>query len=523
MQSCISQRRLRLLYALAALAVLGALLLPAAAGAQKAGVKPQSTADTFFRMWHGFARNAQHTAQAIAASQPFTRIKWQTPMDLNPQYSGSELLIHYGSPITTDNDTLIIPVKTGATDGFQIEAHRNTDGSLLYTLPTDYTLPPHNWTPSYGPALRFDELIYPGAGGTIYIRTRASETKGKVTQLAFYGLSNYQANPSAYNSTVFICTPLTVDVHGNLYFGFVVTGSNPINLTGGLARISRDGVGSWVSAAAATGDGGVDHVQYNSAPAVSPDGATVYACFTNGFYGYLVGLNSSTLATIYPATQLTNPVPLLDPVSGYDALIIDDSTSSPSIGPNGDVYFGVLEDPFPYNNDRGWLLHFDKTLATAKTPGAFGWDYTAAFVPSEAVPSYKGKSHYLIACKYNNYIQFANGENKVAVLDPFATETDPVTGGTVMNEVLTMLGQTANPAGGVDEWCINTMAVDPFTKSILVNSEDGKLYRWDLTTNTLSEKMTLTAGLGEAYTPTVVGGDGTVYAINNAIIFAIGR
>ena len=72
------------------------------------------------------------------------------------------------------------------------------------------------------------------------------------------------------------------------------------------------------------------------------------------------------------------------------------------------------------------------------------------------------------------------------------------------------------------EWCINTAAVDPFTKSILANNEDGKLYRWDMATNTLTQPVTLTAGIGEAYTPTVIGPDGTVYAINNAILFAVG-
>ena len=35
--------------------------------------------------------------------------------------------------------------------------------------------------------------------------------------------------------------------------------------------------------------------------------------------------------------------------------------------------------------------------------------------------------------------------------------------------------------------------------------------------------ITLTSGIGEAYTPTLVGVDGTVYAVNNAILFAIGN
>jgi WD40 repeat protein len=75
----------------------------------------------------------------------------------------------------------------------------------------------------------------------------------------------------------------------------------------------------------------------------------------------------------------------------------------------------------------------------------------------------------------------------------------------------------------VKEWCINSAAVDPATDSVLAGSEDGKLYRWDLATNTFSQSMVLTSGLGEAYTPTLIGPDGTVYAINNATLFAVGR
>jgi hypothetical protein len=75
----------------------------------------------------------------------------------------------------------------------------------------------------------------------------------------------------------------------------------------------------------------------------------------------------------------------------------------------------------------------------------------------------------------------------------------------------------------VREWCINSGAVDVAGRCALVNNEDGRLYRWDFITNTLSQTAILTAGIGEAYTPTVVGPDGTVYAINDAILFAVGR
>jgi hypothetical protein len=200
------------------------------------------------------------------------------------------------------------------------------------------------------------------------------------------------------------------------------------------------------------------------------------------------------------------------------------------VGPDGDVYFGVLENPFPSHNDRGWLLHFNSDLSQKKIPGSFGWDNTASIVPASMVPSYNGTSSYLLMTKYNNYGGAGgDGHNRVAILDPNAIEHDPVLSATlVMKEVLTTLGLTPDPAfpnlpGAVREWCINTAAVDPATKSVIVNSEDGKLYRWDLTTNTLTQSIVLTTGIGEAYTPTVIGSDGTVYAINGAILDAVGQ
>ena len=75
------------------------------------------------------------------------------------------------------------------------------------------------------------------------------------------------ANPGAYNNTVFICTPITADESGNLYFGFCVTGQTPLASLqqGGLARISSTGDAAWVSASAMTGDTSMQKVVYNSA------------------------------------------------------------------------------------------------------------------------------------------------------------------------------------------------------------------------------------------------------------------
>ncbi len=475
-------------------------------------------------VWSGYAGNPQHTALSNFASRSLDTILWQTPVDLAPQYSGNDLLIHYGSPLITAANTVIVPVKTGAAGGFEVQARNGTNGGLQWTQTTDYILPPHNWTPSYSPVLTPGGRLYmAGAGGTIVFRDTPDSPTGATGKLAFFGDANYAANTAAFNNSVFVSTPITSDSAGNIYFGYKVTGANPLNLQSGIARISAAGVGSFVSATAASGDAGIGQVVTNSAPALSPDGTTVYVAVSSGNFGRgdLVALNSATLAT-------TAVRPLIDPVSGNAALLADDGTASPTVGPDGRVYFGVLENPF--RTSKGWLLSFasDLTPSAAKPPGAFGWDDTASIVPASMVHAYHGAASYLLMSKYNDYGGTGGtGYNRIAILDPTSSAIDPRTGATVMNVVMSIAGPTPDPQfpsllNAVREWCINTAAVDPFTDSVLVNSEDGKLYRWALDVNALTQQIVLTPGIGEAYTPTVIGGDGTVYAINNATLFAVG-
>jgi hypothetical protein len=259
---------------------------------------------------------------------------------------------------------------------------------------------------------------------------------------------------------------------------------------------------------------------------LSNDGATLYVPVNTPVVagtvqsGYLLALDSTTLATKGKAA-------LVDPATGLPSRVSDNSTASPAVGANGHVYYGVLENQFGQHNGRGWLLHFDATLATQFTPGGFGWDVTASVIPASMVPSYTGAATELIAVKYNNYAGAGTGDgkNQLAVVDPTSTQADTISGRPVMREILTIVGPTfeSGTSGPVYEWCINTMAADPATGTIIVNSEDGILYRWHLATNSFTQQIRLTAGLGQAYTPTAVGADGAVYAISNARLFSVGR
>lgn len=457
--------------------------------------------------WNGYAGDPQHTALSPVAAQPLTAIRWSTPVDeTNPS---QPIYIHYGSPIVTAANTVLVPVRA-AGGAYCVDAHSATTGAVLWETMTDYVAAPSDggWVPSFSPTLApSGKLYYQGIGGTVYRVDNPNGTSVAPVQLSF--LPDYAANKAAYDSTVFISTPITSDGAGNIYFGYEVSGAAPGGLTSGIARIGADGSVTHISANAASGIGGATglRVGTNSAPAVSNDGSKLYVAL-NGATDYLAAIDAATLAPQQHVT-LTH------------GSINDAATSSPTVGPDGQVYFGVLRFD---NHFRGMLEHFSGDLSQTFDPGSFGWDITASIVPASMVPSYIGASQYLILTKYNDYKDAGgSGINRLAILDPNATQTDPFTGLTVMKEVLTIAGVTPDPAlPQVREWCVNTAAVDPFTKSVLVNSEDGTLYRWDLATNTFSESIELQAsGALEAYTPTAIGPDGTVYAINKAVLFAV--
>jgi hypothetical protein len=338
----------------------------------------------------------------------------------------------------------------------------------------------------------------------------------------FYGAGQWRAHPSAYNKAVHVTTPLTAGPDGAVYFGFTVTGPTSAHLRSGIARIGADGHATWIAARAAAGTAAIARVAINCAPALSPDGTTLYLALTGPRRSMLVGLSATTLRPRFRAL-------LKDPLTGRPAQLLTSSTASPTVGPDGDVFYGIEENPFGTHDARGWLLHYNASLTQKKIPGSFGWDNTVSVLPARAVPGYHGTSPYLLVSKYNNYLGLpphGDGRNRVAVLDPRSGQQDPYTRVRVMKAVQTVLAPVhppRQPRRARYEWCINSAAVDLADDSVIVNNEDGTVYRWALARNRLAEKFHLNRPRPEAYTPTTIGPDGTVYAINNATLYAIGR
>ena len=114
-----------------------------------------------------FAGNAQHTAIYEPAAQDINTIHWSTSVDLN----NSGAYAHYGAPLITAANTVLVPVKT-AGNGFRVSAFDGGTGAAKYTVTTDYVLPTHGWIPVYNPCLTTGSfgtrLYYAGRGGTVY-------------------------------------------------------------------------------------------------------------------------------------------------------------------------------------------------------------------------------------------------------------------------------------------------------------------------------------------------------------------
>ena len=514
--------------------MLGLWLCVSVAGAQAAS--PRGHGQRGAVEWAGFAANAQHTAVARARPQPFRRVRWRAKVDLAPPLLFGTLPIHYGSPMITAANTVLVPTRISVKAGFVVDAYSGRSGARRWSLRTDWRPLPFAsggrqvWVPPLPATLTPSaSLAVAGAGGTVLLRQDANSATGAVRRLVFYGARQWQVHRYAYTKAVRITTPLTAGRDGSIYFGFSVTGSTPANLSSGIARIGADGHATWISTAAAARNSAITDVTMNCAPALSPSGKIVYIAvttpidnFSTPARGYLVGLDAATLKPRFRAF-------LRDPLSGRASDVSSGfSSASPTVGPDGDVYFGVSENPQFSHDLRGWLLHFNATLTTEKTPGSFGWDNTVSVLPASAVPRYHGSSPYLLMSKYNNYPFPPRGDglDRIAVLDPRVSQQDPYANIRSMKTVQTALSPVhvpGDPAGERYEWCINSAVVDVADDSVIANSEDGILYRWDLRSNTLAEKIRLNAPRPEAYTPTVIGPDGTVYAINNATLYAIGR
>jgi hypothetical protein len=294
---------------------------------------------------------------------------------------------------------------------------------------------------------------------------------------------------------------------------------------------------------------------FNVAPAIGPDG-TIYTIGRNHFvtrYGYLMAINPN-LTPKWTASMhgiLNDGCNVQIPPNGTpggcsvgattgvapdtnslpSGRILDDSTSSPVVAPDGTIFYGSYTR---YNYAQGHMLRFSSTGQFLNSY-IFGWDDTPA------IRSHGGT--YSLMTKDNHYGDVGSYCNDDTVCPPdrnatnpgypeqyFVTSLTPSLGVEWQYQNTNTLSCTRHPDGSVTcvsdhpsgfEWCVNAPAIDSAGVTY-ANSEDGNLFAIN-PNGSLKQKIFQQLAIGAAYTPASIGSDGKLYSQNDGHLYVVGN
>ena len=437
------------------------------------------------------------------------------------------------------------------------------------------------WEPVFHAALAGGFLYLPGAGGTVF---QLNQGDGSLAaRINPFGLG--------VDAGIFLTGPITADSGGNLYYNAVklVTGQQgsawdhdvvnswlvKVTAGGGVATATYAslvpgapgpddpclGVFSnadlpWPpspDAAPPSSPCGSVRTALNKAPAVAPDG-TIYVPAVHHFNDrttYLLAVHPDLTpkwqtslrdrlgdgCNVYlppngsPGGCRAGAQTGVDPAQNRPGAgrIIEDGTASPTIAPDGSIFFGT---DARYDWAQGHLMKFSpqgQFLAAYH----FGWDITPAI--------YLHDGTYSIVTKENHYGDLGSYCDDPAICPTNRTASDP---GNPEAFYMTQLSSnlvpewqyqntnalacTRDPGGQVTcvsnhphgfEWCINSPAVDG-NGVVYANSEDGNLYTINQGGG-LRDRLFLQLALGASYTPLSIGEDGRIYAENNGHLLVL--
>jgi hypothetical protein len=213
--------------------------------------------------------------------------------------------------------------------------------------------------------------------------------------------------------------------------------------------------------------------------------------------------------------------------------VLDDSSSSPTVAPDGSIYYGAYTR---YNFDQGHLMRFD---ANGNFLGAygFGWDTTAAVWQHDGTFSVVTKdNHYEAVGSYCDDEGWCPSDRNANAPDyPVVYGISQFTPDLKLEwQYVAQNKQTCHRDGNgavscadlddhpyAFEWCVNAPAIDS-DGTVFVNSEDGWLYaiaQGGAVRDRIFEQDTL----GAAYTPASLGTDGKIYSQNSGHLFVVGQ
>jgi hypothetical protein len=295
----------------------------------------------------------------------------------------------------------------------------------------------------------------------------------------------------------------------------------------------------------------------NVAPAVGPGGTifTVSMAHFNSMQSYLLAVDPKELTpkwttslqklfhdacgvtlpiavpgvTNEPASCRNGTTPGVDPTTNApgSAEMVDITSSSPTVLPDGSVLFGVVGE---YN--QGHMMKFDER-------GKFVASYTFGYDETPAV--YKHDDTYSIVIKDNRSgpyycLAYNNPVCTFPSVSPYyITQLDAKTNIEWQFKSTNTESCRRLPDGTLKcvsdhpngfEWCVNMIALDKHGH-VYVNSEDGNIYELPQGhTGVFTEpvgRLFLNEALGAAYTPLSIGPDGKLTTQNNGHLFVVGN
>lgn len=508
-----------------------------------------------------------------------------------PENGDGDLLVHYQTPLVDGNDVYMefksgtyTSITTWESQTWNEKKLSWVNGQLVvqWGFQSDWKPVPFGspgWEPVFHAVLAGGAVYVPGGSGTVYKLDKAT---GAV--LAHYNPIGIEAD-----TNVFVCGPLSADSAGNIYYNAVKL--NKLNPWGKdaidswLVKISSTGATNaaefksiatgelgpnddceigfstpppWPpspTAVAPTEKCGTIRPGINVAPAIGPDG-TIYTIGRNHNvtrYGYLIAVNSNLTPKWTASTHgvLNDGCNVQIPPNGTpggcsvgattgvapdtnslpSGRILDDSTSSPVVAPDGTIFYGSYTR---YNYAQGHMLRFSATGQFLNSY-IFGWDDTPA------IRSHGGT--YSIITKDNHYGDVGsycddetvcpsdrNASNPGYPEQYFVTSLSPSLSVEWQYQNTNTLSCTRNPDNTVTcestnpngfEWCVNAPAIDS-NGVTYANSEDGNLYAIN-PNGTLKQNIFQQLAIGAAYTPASIGGDGKLYSQNDGHLYVVGN
>jgi hypothetical protein len=563
--------------------LMAGLGLALCASAQQWGQWGQNSRHTGFINVNG---QALHNVIADVVYDPFVEEEKADP------FATGDLLAHYQVPLIDGDDVFMEFKSGHYTslDHWESqvwnEKRLHWSNGQLVTMwsfqsdwdPTPFSLEANGpfFEPVFHAALSGSFIYVPGGNGSIY---KLNKSTGAVVQ---------HIAPFGNDPHTFTLTPLTADANGNVYYDVVQLDSNTPWATmdipnSWLVKVSSSGTVTTATYTSLTpgAPAGTDQClgifaqadlpwppsptavpptipcgsqrpTVNLAPAVGPDG-TIYVvsvAHLTSRYGYLVAVNPNLTpkwkaslrdrfndgcnVLLPPASAnggcREGSTTGVDPAQNRPGAgrVIDDSTSSPVVLPDGSILYGAYTG---YNYLQGHLMKFS---STGQFLGAypFGWDLTPAVYAHDGTYSIVQKDNQYNVSSYCGNDTFCppdrNASNPAYPEAYFITRLAANMVPEWRWQNTNTLSCTRQPDGSVTctsdhpkgfEWCVNAPAIDRRGVTY-ANSEDGNLYTINAD-GTLRATLFLQQALGAAYTPVSLDSSGRIYTQNDGHLFVV--